>query len=677
MGIYNSYTNFPMTEHDSNAPIIFRNEQRKAIDKARNHFQGKNGKKFLWNAKMRFGKTLSALQLVKELDVKRTLIVTHRPVVDVNFREDFDKIFKDEGDSWIYASRFDNGGTGEIASLEKQLEEDSSKHYVFFASMQYLCLSDLVNSNPTADSNPLKHLILKNEWDLVVVDEAHEATTGDTQGAEVIKFLSGKKANVLHLSGTPFNVLDNFTESEIFTWDYIQEQARKEELKELGISDSENPYATLPKMKIFSYDLSKMIGGNKIGEDAEFTFKEFFRTWSGNPKRDKAEMPAGCKGRFVHEEDVKKFLDLLCSEKGANNYPFSTEEYQENFRHTFWVVPGVTEARALSQLLKEHEIFGGNPFKIVNVAGKGDSDEQRSDALDAVEKAMGEDPNQTATITISCGRLTTGVTVKPWTAVLYLKGSDTTSAATYMQTIFRVQSAHIDRINQKYKNECYVFDFAPSRTVMAVTEICNKLKKGTISKPRDFKEFLNFCPVISMSDSEMKEIDAEEFFREFRSISKGVQKIPYSEIAERFPALLNPIDSALAQDNPKIFAIGPDGNVYADRIVTNLYKKVLKAFDPMDIRNLGICYNGDNIISSDIELISNKGRSKDTQQMDKEPYFQDDKGTNYYLCVNYATPSKFTALTRINFELNGGFKIFFVPGHKEIDRINNISIQEI
>lgn len=528
MAIYDSYTKNTSSGYTPGAPIVLRDEQKEAVRKAKARFKGQKGRKFLWNAKMRFGKTLSALQLVKELDARRTLIVTHRPVVDANFREDFDKIFQDSAD-WIYASRSDNGGTGEIASLEKELSGNSEKHYVFFASMQYLCRSNLVNSKVNADDNALKHLILNNEWDLVVVDEAHEATTGDTLGGAVVKYLSGKKANVLHLSGTPFNLYYEFADSEIFTWDYIQEQTKKAKLKADGVPDCENPYITLPKMNIFTYDLKNLRGGIQVPDGAQFSPSEFFRTWSGNPKKDKAEMPEGAKGKFVHEEAVNNFLNLLCGgEDGGNNYPFSTEEYQENFNHTLWVVPGVKEAKALTELLRNHEIFGHGAFNIINVAGDGDgSDEERSNALDKVLNAIGEAPDQTSTITISCGRLTTGVTVAPWTAVFYLKGSDNTSAATYMQTIFRVQSAHVYK--GKMKSECYVFDFAPDRSLRAVAETAKfynldakqRAVASQASEDSDFaklREFMSFCPVISLDGGEMKPFDEHRLFDQLNSI---------------------------------------------------------------------------------------------------------------------------------------------------------------
>lgn len=528
MAIYESYTANTSSGYTPGAPIVLRDEQKEAVKKAKARFRGQQGRKFLWNAKMRFGKTLSALQLVKELDARRTLIVTHRPVVDANFREDFDKIFRDSAD-WIYASRSDNGGTGEIASLEKELDDNPEKHYVFFASMQYLCRSNLVNSKANADDNALKHLILNNEWDLVVVDEAHEATTGDTLGGAVVKYLSGKKANVLHLSGTPFNLYYEFSDSEIFTWDYIQEQTKKTKLKDAGVPDSENPYITLPKMNIFTYDLKNLRGGIHVPDGAQFSLSEFFRTWSGNPKKDKAEMPEGARGKFVHEEAVRNFLSLLCGgEDGCNNYPFSTEEYQENFKHTLWVVPGVKEAKALTELLRKHEIFGDGAFDIINVAGEGDgSDEERSNALDKVLNAIGDAPDQTSTITISCGRLTTGVTVAPWTAVFYLKGSDNTSAATYMQTIFRVQSAHVYK--GKMKSECYVFDFAPDRSLRAVAETAKfynldakqRAVASQASEDSDLaklREFMSFCPVISLDGGEMKPFDEHRLFNQLNSI---------------------------------------------------------------------------------------------------------------------------------------------------------------
>ena len=521
MPIYESYIPADNSARDPNAPIVLRKEQRDAVRLAKAHFKQKGVKQFLWNAKMRFGKTLSALQLAKELGYKRTLIVTHRPVVETNFREDFEKIFKDERSQWDYASRFDDDDTGSIDALEKKLAENPDYHYVFFASMQYLRRSSLVNPRPGADDNPLKVQILQMDWDMVVVDEAHEGTE-TALGKNVIEMLrkpateerDGTK--MLHLSGTPYKLYNQFSEKEIYTWDYTMEQRAKQDWQPSGMFDTENPYITLPKMKIFTYDLAKLSGSETVKAGATFTLGEFFSVWKlrgdGSTPKD---MPEGMLGHFKHEEAVNNFLDLLCTTDNDSNYPFSTEEYQENFHHTLWVVPGVAEAKALSKLLKKHDIFSA--FEVINVAGDGDEDEQRADALDKVKSAIGEAPDQTFTITISCGRLTTGVTVPPWTAVFYLKGADSTGASTYMQTIFRVQSAHV--YNGLMKAECYVFDFAPDRSLKAVVDAARFAAKARAQKDKnanrsdekeELESFLSFCPVISLDGGQMVPFDADK-----------------------------------------------------------------------------------------------------------------------------------------------------------------------
>lgn len=260
-----------------------------------------------------------------------------------------------------------------------------------------------------------------------------------------------------------------------------------------------------------------------------FTFPEFFRTWTGNPKADKAAMPAGSKGRFVHEADVLKFLNLLCTKDAENNFPFSTTEYRKMFRHTLWVVSHVNEAAALEQLLNEHPTF--RHFNVVNVAGKNDTDEQSENALDKVLNAIGELPEKTSTITISCGRLTTGVTVAPWTAVFYLKGGD--RAATYMQTIFRVQSPY-KTPDGKMKTECYVFDFAPDRTLKIVAETSKfssmaktkdkQKEEGEEEKTQEMRDkdtvrdFIELCPVISMDGGKMSPMDVNTIYKKLESV---------------------------------------------------------------------------------------------------------------------------------------------------------------
>lgn len=514
--------------------ITLRDEQKKAVADALRRFKKKSGNKFLWNAKMRFGKTLCALQLAREMgewggdpQVKRTLIVTHRPVVNKSWSDDFAKIFHDKKDQYLYGTKFDDDSFGNFYDLEQKVQAHG-KHYVFFASMQYLRRSTLVGGD---NDEQLKQDILLNNWDLVVIDEAHEGTR-TALGQRVIKLLTeNTDTKVLHLSGTPFNLYDDFADDEIFTWDYIKEQQAKRDWpnKHPNEPKENNPYRDLPEMEIRTYNLGNLV---HLKDNATFSFKEFFQVWTGNPKTDGKIMPEDCvKGTFMREESVNHFLDLLCKEDETSHYPFSTDEYREMFNHTLWVVPGVKEAKALEILLNKHEVFGDFDA-IINVAGSNEDDETRSDALDKVTKKIGDCPELTHTITISCGRLTTGVTVKPWTAVFYLKGSENTSAATYMQTIFRVQSPYNYKDadgNLQMKTKCYVFDFAPDRSIKMVAETAKfatltqkeRSSAQATSREKDIQnmeDFLSFCPVISLEGGQMVKYEAERLFEQLEHV---------------------------------------------------------------------------------------------------------------------------------------------------------------
>lgn len=518
--------------------IVLRDEQAEAVKKAKSHFGStpRGGeyvladaqKQFLWNAKMRFGKTICAMQLVKEMGVKRVLIVTHRPVVNAGFHEDFEKIFGKNNPNWKYGTKSDKGNTdkGDFYALNAFSKQSKENHFVFFASMQYLRRSTLVGGD---NDEQLKKDLLLTDWDLVVVDEAHEGTR-TSLGQRVIDTLKKEKTKILHLSGTPFNLFGDFKDNEIYTWDYIQEQQAKKEFAEKHPLEY-NPYAELPQMKIYTYSLDKLFD-QFVEEGASFKFSEFFRTWTGNPKADKAEMPAGAKGHFVHEEEVNKFLNMLCDDTQDSNYPFSRATYQENFNHSLWIVPGVKEAKALEDLLNNHPVFGD--FEVKNVAGNGLQGEESDDALDAVKNAIGAQPREKYTITISCGRLTTGVTVKEWTAVLYLKGSEMTSAATYMQSIFRVQSPWVDTEHGDMKSTCCVFDFAPDRTLKMVAETAkfsSMAKKKTAKKETEderetqehrdketMQAFIDLCPVISLDGGKMAEFDVNTIYKKLENV---------------------------------------------------------------------------------------------------------------------------------------------------------------
>lgn len=470
------------------SPVIFRPEQQQAIDKTKK--QLKKGKEMLWFAKMRFGKTLTTLQVVKDFNFQRSLILTHRPVVDAGWFEDFGKIFYDRED-FNYGSKTKGKS---FDGLEKEFKKYNS-HYIYFASMQDLRGSTLVGGG--FDKN---NELFGTDWDFIIVDEAHEGTQTEL-GQNVLTALAKEKTKVLHLSGTPFNLLDHYKEEEIYTWDYVMEQKAKKEWDAVHFGDP-NPYSSLPKLNIFTFNLGSLL--SKYGdEEVAFNFREFFRVDEHS--------------NFVHEKDVNSFLDIICKADKDTNYPYSTKEYRDNFRHSLWMVPGVKEARALSALLQSHPVFGH--FEIVNVAGDGDEEEKENDALKKVQKAITSKPHETYSITLSCGRLTTGVSVPAWSAVFMLAGSYNTSAANYMQTIFRVQTPAT--IDGKVKEECFVFDFAPDRTLKVIAEAAKISAKAGKTSTEDrtvMGDFLNFCPIISVDGSRMETYNVEKLLEELKKV---------------------------------------------------------------------------------------------------------------------------------------------------------------
>lgn len=491
--------------------IVFREEQKRAIDDAIERYKT-GGKKFLWNAKMRFGKTLCALELARRMGevrtqkrVRRTIIVTHRPVLGESWHEDYTKIFGDTNPNYRFATKFDDGNDeGSFTELDRWVEQNAdTAHLIFFASMQYLRGSKSVGGSNRSE-NELKEAILNAAWDLVVVDEAHEGTQTDL-GQNVITKLTDKgERRILHLSGTPFNLIEGFNDKEIFTWDYVQEQEAKAQWQILHPDEPEenNPYRMLPRMEIRTWRLSDL----DIGEDQHFEIREFLRVAQGAAAKREGRL-----GRFVHETEVLKFLDKLCENSDTSLYPFSTDEFRHQLRHTLWVVPGVKEAAALEALLKGHRIF--KRFQIINVAGQCDDEEVSHSAIQGVKKKIGRG-DDTMTITLACSRLTTGVTIPQWTGVLYLKGSVNTKASPYMQTIFRVQSPweYLDQRTGEHrmKTLCYVFDFAPDRTLKVIAETAKfrtltqdqkryASAKTVSEKDREnITDFFNFCPVIAM-----------------------------------------------------------------------------------------------------------------------------------------------------------------------------------
>ncbi|MDY5481108.1 MAG: Eco57I restriction-modification methylase domain-containing protein [Veillonella caviae] len=498
-------------------PIDFREEQKDAVEKTLKAFKKDN--EMLWYAKMRFGKTLTALEVIRRSQYRRVIIVTHRPVVDDGWSEDFRKIFypghsehdyhyerKSKDSTYTFDEKTDSENDLKIRKLDKD-----GTFFVYFASIQDLRGSQIVGGNFNKNN-----AVFALDWDLIVIDEAHEGTQTEL-GDNVIKTLRKDHTKVLALSGTPFNLLNQFSKDNVYTWDYVMEQKKKTEW-DLTHHGDHNPYADLPKMHIFTYDLGEKLKKYLSDEydTKAFNFREFFRVWYKGPN-SKRDLPKGAvEGKFVHENDVIAFLDMMVKEDSESGYPFSTQEYRDMFRHTLWMVSGVKEAKALSELLRNHPVFKN--FGIANVAGEGDKyeEEHSKDALDLVRNTI---KNNKYSITLSCGKLTTGVTVKEWTAVLMLSGSYSTAAAQYMQTIFRVQSA--GTIEGKQKTDCYVFDFAPDRTLKVLTETVHLSRKpGKSQKKRReaMTEFLNYCPVISISGSKTRKYSVESMMEQIKQI---------------------------------------------------------------------------------------------------------------------------------------------------------------
>ena len=479
-------------EEDLEEQIVLRPEQQRAVDKTKEGF--KSGKKMLWNAKMRFGKTLTALELIKEQKYKKVLIMTHRPVVDGGWFKDFKKIGMPNA-GYVYGSK--NRGHENVNELEKL-----NQSYVYFASIQDLGGSEVVGGK-VSDKN---RELFAVDWDLVIVDEAHEGTQTElTQN--ILNLVVKKHTKELDLSGTPFNILSDYDEDHVFTWDYTMEQEAKENWDK-DHPNEVNPYAPLPKVSMFTFEMNKHFKDPRFNREGlgkyTFNFKEFFRT-------DKD-------GKFVYESDVKKFLDNITN-PGTANYPFSTREFRNRLRHTLWVLPGIKEANALENLLKKHSVFG-TEYNVINIVrnDRSDSELGTDNDVDAERREIANaDKAGKKTITLTVRKLTTGATVPEWTGVLFL--SNTNSAMQYLQAAFRAQTPYSSPEFGKKEN-CYIFDFAPDRalTVMAestslatgVGKIQTKEQKARMAK------LMNFLPILGESNQQMKPYKVDKLLAQLK-----------------------------------------------------------------------------------------------------------------------------------------------------------------
>ncbi|WP_421084513.1 Eco57I restriction-modification methylase domain-containing protein [Rothia nasimurium] len=465
--------------------ITLRPSQLDALNKTKRVFKTKK-KDMLWNAKMRFGKTLTTLQLIKDLGFKKVLLMTHRPVVKDSWFEDFSKMKMEE-------AGYSYGSVRKGKSLEELKAGDTP--FIYFASIQYLRHSG-------GETN------LKNfadiDWDFIVIDEAHEGTQTELS-EHVMKEIRKESTKVLELSGTPFNLLSKYEDDQIYTWDYTMEQEAKLRFS-LENPDQPNPYGALPRVNMFTFQMEKQEG--YLDDRGSFNFREFFRVDENN--------------QFIHQSDVSAFLDNISGRKNKNsNYPFAREEFRQRLRHTLWLLPGVKEAKALEDLLVGHPVFG-KEYNIVNVVNNKDGDnggEATHDDLEKVRSAIGADPSQSKSITLTVRKLTTGVNVPEWTGVVFL--SNTSSPTSYLQAAFRAQTPFSDPVLGP-KEECYVFDFAPDRalTVMAEAAQINSGvgKKNTQEQRDSMAQLLNFMPILSHEGHDMKSFNVDQMLTQLKKV---------------------------------------------------------------------------------------------------------------------------------------------------------------
>lgn len=486
---------------DALAPVEYRlrDEQERASEKTVDYAHLHERGEFLWNAKPRFGKTLTSYDFCKCIGAQKILIVTNRPAIANSWYDDYVKFVGFESGLAFISSVSTLQGKPYCLSREQYREGLNSgvpKGFIEFVSLQDL--KGAIDFGGKYDK--LAH-VAELEWDVLIIDEAHEGV--DTFKTDVA-FDHIKRKFTLHLSGTPFKAIANekFSEDAIFNWTYADEQKAK---KDWDNPELPNPYAELPRLNMFTYQMSDIVAGeikrgmDIDGENVEYAFdlNEFFATNEN--------------GYFLHNDDVNRFLDALTTQK---KFPFSTSELRDELRHTLWMLNRVDSAKALAKKLKQHPVF--RDYEIVLAAGDGklDDDEVSAQAFDKVRKAIAE---YDYTITLSVGQLTTGVTIPEWTAVLML--SNMKSPALYMQAAFRAQNPCLFNRDGKFlrKENSYVFDFDPARTLTIFEEFANDLYTDTASgggtaddRKQRVRTLLNFFPVIGEDENgEMVELDAE------------------------------------------------------------------------------------------------------------------------------------------------------------------------
>lgn len=501
--------------------FALRPEQIEAIDKTKKYFTSyksieNKAPHFLWNCKMRFGKTFAAYKLAVSMEWKKILILSFKTAVEDSWQMDL--MTHIDFNSW----QFIQGKSQTIDNI------DQKKPFACFASFQ-----DFLGKNKYGGikiKNQWAHLI---DWDCIILDEYHygawnenakgilspKETLIEEDNLEILNeegFEDSQKywdedisplstKHYLYLSGTPFRALNTgeFIEEQIYNWTYIDEQKAKENWD--GIN---NPYISMPKMIMMTYDMPECL--NLSREDYGFNLNEFFKA-SGEDNNAK----------FKYEDSVQKWLDLirgvncrdlyadLSSNKSLPVLPFSDTRLVNVLNHTFWFLPSISSCNAMKNLLMKRANYFYHDYEIIVCAGNAVG--TGIDAIKPVRIKM-SNPLSSKTITLSCGKLNTGVTVKPWTGVFFLR--DTESPETYFQTAFRVQSPWqiLDKDNHSInlKDECFIFDFSPNRALKLLTEYSLRLDISTKEHEEKIENVIKFLPILSFDGSSMKRINAEE-----------------------------------------------------------------------------------------------------------------------------------------------------------------------
>ncbi|MFP3466052.1 restriction endonuclease [Leifsonia sp. SIMBA_070] len=523
------------THHDN---FQMRREQREAVDKTHDYFHSiwkediHAVPRFLWNAKMRFGKTFASYQLAKRLGATRVLVVTFKPAVEDAWATDL--LSHQDFDGWQYLSR-SSGVDPSTVNLKRPL--------VYFGSFQDLLGRDKV----TGTIKPKNAWIHGIPWDLVIFDEYHYGAWRDSakelfegeesteakkelQGEfgeglavfdEALDELSGNEDDFLpittraylYLSGTPFKALASgeFIEEQIFNWTYTDEQKAKSRFAEQNPSKL-NPYSALPEMRLLTYQMpDELIAVANQGEFDEFDLNSFF---SAKGHTSEAE--------FEHKGDVQKWLDIIRGQHLPSSidalksgtrppFPYSDVRLLPYLQHSFWFLPNVAACYAMANLLAEKQNAFWHDYKVLVVAGAGAG--VGIEALGPVRDAIGNGVD-TKTITLSCGKLTTGVTVPQWSSILMLRNLK--SPETYFQAAFRVQSPWAIRNpngdnpteQEVVKPACFVFDFAPTRALQQLSEYGIGLSPDEPNPERAVEELVSFLPVLAYDGAQMRQVDA-------------------------------------------------------------------------------------------------------------------------------------------------------------------------